>query len=59
MPGIERIPAAEFSYAAALMAGRPVLFDEAAKQLDSARAGDRAVLAAGLQSCLLGADALR
>jgi transcriptional regulator with GAF, ATPase, and Fis domain len=52
VPGIERIPAAEFSYAAALMAGRPVLFDEAAKQLDSARAGDRSVLAAGLQSCL-------
>ena len=52
VPGIERIPAAEFSYAAALMDGRPVLFDEAAKQLDSARAGDRAVLAAGLQSCL-------
>jgi Nif-specific regulatory protein len=52
VPGIERIPAAEFSYAAALMAGRPVLFEEAAKQLDSARAGDRAVLAAGLQSCL-------
>jgi transcriptional regulator with GAF, ATPase, and Fis domain len=52
VPGIERIPAAEFSYAEALMAGRPVLFDEAAKQLDSGRAGDRAVLAAGLQSCL-------
>ncbi len=52
VPGIERIPAAEFSYAAALMAGRPVLFDEAAKQLDSARAGDRAVRAAGLHSCL-------
>src|SRR5262249_47339722 len=52
VPGIERIPAEEFSYAGALMAGRPVLFDEATKQLDSARAGDRAVLAARLESCL-------
>ena len=52
VPGIERIPAAEFSYAGTLMAGRPVLFDEATTQLDSDRAGDRAVLAAGLQSCL-------
>ena len=52
VPGIERIPAAEFSFAGALMAGRPVLFDEAMKRLDSALAGDRAVLAAGLESCL-------
>ncbi len=52
VPGIECIPASEFSYGAALMAGRPVLFDEAAKQVDSAWAGDRALLRAGLQSCL-------
>jgi transcriptional regulator with GAF, ATPase, and Fis domain len=49
---IERIPASEFSYGAALMAGRPVLFDEAAKQVDPAWTGDRALLRAGLQSCL-------
>jgi Nif-specific regulatory protein len=52
VPGIERIPAPEFSFARALMAGRPVLFEEATKRLDSALAGDRAVLAAGLESCL-------
>jgi transcriptional regulator with GAF, ATPase, and Fis domain len=51
-PGIERIPAQEFSYAPALMAGRPVLFDEASRELNPAFAGDRAVLTAGLQTCL-------
>ena len=52
VPGINSIPASEFSYGAALMAGRPVLFDEATKQVDSTQAGDRALLRAGLQSCL-------
>jgi len=51
-PGIERIPAREFSYAPALMAGRPVLFDEASRELNLAFAGDRVMLTAGLQSCL-------
>jgi transcriptional regulator with GAF, ATPase, and Fis domain len=51
-PGIERIAAQEFSYAPALMAGRPVLFDEASRELDLAFAGDRVMLTAGLQSCL-------
>jgi Nif-specific regulatory protein len=50
--GIERIPAREFSYAPALMAGRPVLFDEASRELNLAFAGDRVMLTAGLQSCL-------
>ncbi len=52
VPGIDRIPVSEFSYGAALMAGRTVLFDEAANEIDSAWAGDRALLRAGLQSCL-------
>ena len=52
VPGIDRIPVSEFSYGAALMSGRTVLFDEAANEIDSAWAGDRALLRAGLQSCL-------
>jgi transcriptional regulator with GAF, ATPase, and Fis domain len=52
VPGIERIPASDFSYGAALMAGRLVVFDEATKQVDPAWAGDRALLRAGLQTCL-------
>ena len=52
VPGIESIPVSEFSYGAALMAGRSVLFDEATKQADSRLAGDRALLGARLQSCL-------
>ena len=51
-PGIERIPAREFSYGPALIAGRTVLFDEASREVDLAFAGDRALLTAGLQSCL-------
>ena len=51
-PGIERIPAREFSYGPALMAGRTVLFDEASKEVNLAFAGDRVLLTAGLQSCL-------
>jgi transcriptional regulator with GAF, ATPase, and Fis domain len=50
--GIERIPAREFSYGPALMAGRTVVFDEASREVDLACAGDRALLTAGLQSCL-------
>jgi Nif-specific regulatory protein len=50
--GVERIPVAEFSYAGELMAGRPVLFDDAANAFDPAFAGDRAMLAAGYGSCL-------
>ena len=51
-PGIERIPAREFSYGPALMAGRTVVFNEASREVDQAFAGDRALLTAGLQSCL-------
>ena len=51
-PGIERIPAREFSYGPALIAGRTVLFDEASREVDLAFAGDRVLLTAGLQSCL-------
>ena len=51
-PGIERIPAREFSYGPALMAGRTVLFDEASREVNLAFAGDRVLLTAGLQSCL-------
>jgi Nif-specific regulatory protein len=52
VPGVERIPVSQFSYAAALIAGRPVLFEEASKELDPAWAGDRAMVAAKLESCL-------
>jgi transcriptional regulator with GAF, ATPase, and Fis domain len=51
-PGIERIPAREFSYGPALMAGRTVLFDEASSEVNPAFAGDRVLLTAGLESCL-------
>jgi len=51
-PGIERIPAREFSYGPALIAGRTVLFEEASREVDLAFAGDRVLLTAGLQSCL-------
>jgi len=51
-PGIERIPAREFSYGPALMAGRTVLFDEASREVNLAFAGDRVLLTAGLESCL-------
>jgi len=50
--GVETIPTNQFSCAPALMAGRPVLFPEASKELDPAWAGDRAMLAADLQTCL-------
>jgi transcriptional regulator with GAF, ATPase, and Fis domain len=50
--GVERIPTDQFSYAAAVMAGRPVLFQEAAKELDAAWAGDRAMLASDLQTLM-------
>jgi transcriptional regulator with GAF, ATPase, and Fis domain len=50
--GIERIPPREFSYGPALMAGRTVVFDEASREVDLTFAGDRALLTAGLESCL-------
>jgi transcriptional regulator with GAF, ATPase, and Fis domain len=53
VPGVESIPTAEFSYAAAVKAGRAVLFDEASKQLNRAFAGDRIMLTAGYQSFFL------
>jgi len=53
VPGVEQIPTSEFSYAAAVMAGRPVLFDEASRELDPAFAGDRLMLTAGYESFFL------
>ena len=50
--GVECIPTDQFSYAATVMAGRPVLFQEASKELDPAWAGDRAMLAADLKTCM-------
>jgi Nif-specific regulatory protein len=50
--GVESIPTSQFSFAAAVMAGRPVLFEEASKEFDPAWAGDRAMLTADLQTCL-------
>ncbi len=52
VPGVDKIPVPEFSVAAAVTAGRPVLFEEASKQFDPAWAGDRAMLTAGLETCL-------
>jgi transcriptional regulator with GAF, ATPase, and Fis domain len=52
VPGIESIPTSQFSYAATLLAGRPVLFQEASKEFDPGWAGDRAMLVAGFESCL-------
>jgi transcriptional regulator with GAF, ATPase, and Fis domain len=50
--GVERIPTDQFSCAAAVMAGRPVLLQDASKELDPAWAGDRAMLASGLQTLM-------
>ncbi|MBS1109404.1 MAG: zraR 9 [Anaeromyxobacteraceae bacterium] len=50
--GVERIPTDQFSYVAAVMAGRPVLLQDASKELDPAWAGDRAMLASGLQTLM-------
>jgi Nif-specific regulatory protein len=53
VPGVESIPTTEFSYAAALKAGRAVLFDRASTELDPAFAGDRKMLTAGYESFFL------
>jgi transcriptional regulator with GAF, ATPase, and Fis domain len=50
--GVERIPTDQFSYAATVTAGRPVLFQDASKELDPAWAGDRAILSSGLQTVM-------
>lgn len=50
--GVERIPTDQFSYAAAVMEGRPALLQDASKELDPAWAGDRAMLASGLQTLM-------
>jgi transcriptional regulator with GAF, ATPase, and Fis domain len=50
--GVEDIPVTQFSYAARLTEGHAVLFQEASKQLDRRWAGDRAMLAAKLETCL-------
>jgi Nif-specific regulatory protein len=51
-PGIERIPAREFSYGPALIAGRTVAFEETSREVNPAFAGDRLLLTAGLETCL-------
>jgi transcriptional regulator with GAF, ATPase, and Fis domain len=51
-PGLDRIPVPEFSVGAALTAGRRVFLEEASKHFDPALAGDRALLTAGLETCL-------
>ena len=53
VPGVESIPTNEISYARAVMAGRPVLFVEASRELDPVFAGDRVMLTAGYQSFFL------
>jgi transcriptional regulator with GAF, ATPase, and Fis domain len=50
--GVEKIPLSQFSYAGTVMAGLPVLFDEASNELDPAFAGDGVMLTAGYESCL-------
>jgi transcriptional regulator with GAF, ATPase, and Fis domain len=50
--GVEGIPTDQFSFAATVKAGRPLLFQEAPKELDPAWAGDRAMLAADLQTLM-------
>ncbi len=50
--GAEGIPTDQFSCAATVIAGQPVLFHEALKELDSTWAGDRAMLASGLQTLM-------
>jgi transcriptional regulator with GAF, ATPase, and Fis domain len=51
-PGLDKIPVLEFSVGAALTAGRRVFLEEASKRFDPALAGDRALLTAGLETCL-------
>ncbi|HYB47167.1 MAG TPA: sigma 54-interacting transcriptional regulator [Streptosporangiaceae bacterium] len=51
--GVEGRSTTDYSFGEAVKAGRPVLVHEAAMELDPTRAGDRAVLAGGLQSCLV------
>ncbi len=50
--GVERIPTDQFSYAAGVMEGRSALLQDASKELDPAWAGDRAMLASGLQTLM-------
>ncbi len=50
--GIERIPTDQFSFAAAVIAGQPVLVQDASKELDPAWAGDRAMLSSGLRTLM-------
>jgi transcriptional regulator with GAF, ATPase, and Fis domain len=51
-PGLDKIPVREFSFGPALTAGRRVLLEQASKQFDPALAGDRAMLATSLETCL-------
>ncbi len=50
--GVESIPPTQFSCAARVMAGQPVLFQKASREFDPGWRGDRAMLAAGFESCL-------
>jgi transcriptional regulator with GAF, ATPase, and Fis domain len=51
-PGLENIPVAQFSFGAALTAGRRVLFEDAFRRFDPTLVGDRAMLTTGLETCL-------
>jgi transcriptional regulator with GAF, ATPase, and Fis domain len=51
-PTVYRLTTRDYSVADAVTAGRPVVIDEAATELDLSYAGDRATLASGLHSCI-------
>ena len=51
-PSVARLSTRDYSVAEAVRAGRPVRVDETATELDRRYAGDRALLAVGLHSCL-------
>jgi transcriptional regulator with GAF, ATPase, and Fis domain len=51
-PSVDRLSTSDYSVTEAVTAGRPVRVDETATELDLSYAGDRALLAVGLHSCL-------
>ena len=51
-PSVHRLTLRDYSVSEAVKAGRPVVIDETATELDLDYAGDRATLASGLHSCM-------
>ncbi len=51
-PSVDRLSTKDYSVSDRVRAGRPVLVGETATELDPRYAGDRALLAVGLHSCL-------